>query len=359
MFQSYDHWQGDERSYIALADRVKDGNLPYVDWSPGFAVMYAPIVAFGLDDADSQLLIRLFSSVALLAVFGFASYRIFRKPWLAVILTLAIAAHPMLSVGMTLRVFTAALIALIMLASTHERRGVGLALVVIAIATLVRPEFWILYALLLVIALAWYRSRTSVSLIAASVAIALASLLFVQLGPVASNYPGGRALQAIGQHYALFDATPDVDPWNEWSVPYRRDFGNATTALEMYRVNSDRFVAYVSSNLRSMPNMILTSYRYSDRTTVSRLTGIALTLTLVLAAALYLRASRFRPGKPDFTIVVSVLTFSMMLPWAITGTDSMIAAPFSPAILVLAGASALYLLAAVKRRQANAEQAGH
>ncbi len=353
MNQSYDHWQGDEGSYLTFATRVADGHLPHVDWSPGFTLLYAPFIAVGLEGADAQLAIRIASSISLILIFGFAFQRMFHNPWLTVILTLAIAAHPMLSVGMTLRVFTAAVVALVLLASTHERKGAGLALIVIAAATLVRPEFWIMYVLVLAAVVIWYRHRASAPLIATSIAIAIASWSFVQLGPVASDYPGGRALQAIGQHYAIFDATPNVDPWNQWGVPFRRDFGDATTAMQMYRNNEDRFVAYVSSNLRSVPNMTLTAYRYSDRTTFSRLTGALIAIAIVSAAIIYLATKRWRGLRVDFTILVSFTVFAMLLPWVITGTDSMIAAPFSPAVLLLLGASTVYLHGEFKRRRVN------
>lgn len=367
MSQSYDRWQGDEGSYLTFATRVADGHLPYVDWSPGFALAYAPFFSVGLEGPDAQLAIRITSAVALLLIFGFTIHRTFRNPWITVIFTLAIAAHPMLSVGMSLRVFTAALVALVLLASTHERKGAGLALIVIAAATLIRPEFWIMYALVLAAVLIWYRRRTSVPLIVISIAVALASWTFLQLGPLASDYPGGRALQAIGQHYAVFDATPGVDPWNEWGVPFRRDFGDATTAVQMYRNNQDRFVAYVSSNLRSVPDITLRAYRYSDRLTISRLTGALIAIAIVSAGIIYVATTRKR-GRGDhgesrdrrvsFTILVSVTVFAMMLPWVITGTDSMIAAPFSPAILLLLAASTAYLWREFKRRRQSKGEAG-
>ncbi len=351
MSQSYDRWQGDEGSYLTFATRVAEGNAPYVDWSPGFVLLYSPIVAAGFEGADAVLAVRVLSSGLLLAIFGFAANRILGKTWLALILTLALVAHPMLSVGMSLRVLTAAIVALVLLVSTNQRRGVGWALIVLAAATLVRPEFWILYILALVAALFWYRQRTTRPLIAASIAIGFASWAFVQLGPVGSNYPGGRVLQAVGQHYAVFDATPGVDPWNEWHVPFERDFGDATTPLQMYRNNEDRFTAYVSSNLRLMPDLIVRTYRFSDRLMISRAVGILIVLMILAAGLRFLASTPRSSWRISFTVLISILTFSMVLPWIVTGTDSMLPAPFSPSILVLAGISAVFLYEAVARRR--------
>ena len=155
MAQSYDHWQGDESTYGAFASRVAAGNIPYVDWSPGFSLAYSPWFAVGLEGANAQLAMRIATSSALLLIFGVTIFRFTRDRWLTLLLTLAFAAHPMFSVGMTLRVFTALVIALVLLATTFERKGTGFALLLIALGTLVRPEFWIWYALTLVVLVVW------------------------------------------------------------------------------------------------------------------------------------------------------------------------------------------------------------
>ena len=333
MVQSYDHWQGDERTYASFADRVADGHLPFVDWSPGFTLVYSPLFAMGLDDAIAQLIARVLFSVLLLVLVGMIVWRVTRDRRLTAISMLAAGLHPMLSVGMTVRIFTAVLLVAPLLAITYKGKGLGIALIILAFATLARPEVWIVYVLVLAIAALWYRSELDLGATAVSLAVAIGCGLFVLFGPEGSNFAGGRALQAIGQHYAIYAAMPGVNVWNEWHIPFRRDFGDSTTALQMLRENREAFGDYLWWNIQNIPNTVLEAYRISDRQELTKLAGVSVFLMLALASVRWLRDGARRP---EMTVVYAVAVFAMALPWPVTGMDVSPATAWAPIILVLA-----------------------
>jgi hypothetical protein len=129
------------------------------------------------------------------------------------------------------------------------------------LATFTRPEF--LYSLYLFVPLAglggawmlWRRpeSRRSVLISAVGFAAAAGLVLWVFGSPKGE---GRRSLVAFGQHYALNRALAGArpeNPWHQWRMYVRDDFGDAATLGDVWRANREAFLWHVKTNAGNLP----------------------------------------------------------------------------------------------------------
>ncbi|HXV77186.1 MAG TPA: hypothetical protein VD788_12785 [Candidatus Polarisedimenticolaceae bacterium] len=154
-------------------------------------------------------------------------------------------------------------LALFIAATAAGRDHPPLALVLLALCSLARLEFLlplVAYGGALAVR-RWRRGGRapagrprSLGLAACGVLLALAAYTAVHVD--GWDVGGKRAWHAFGQHYAVAEreaGRTSVNPWVDYHLIVRRDFGGSTSTAEAARANPAAFARHTATNLRRMP----------------------------------------------------------------------------------------------------------
>src|SRR5262249_25007785 len=125
-----------------------------------------------------------------------------------------------------------------------------------------RPEYFVAFILLCLAGsavAAWMivRNRDRASILKA--AFSLVAVSAGLIGCLGNPLAGTRSFIAFGQHYA-YNITRrerlDLNPWLRWQTVTRRDFGEANSVGDAFRINPSAFMRHIWLNLCEAPRGI-------------------------------------------------------------------------------------------------------
>jgi len=356
LWRGYGHYQGDERAYSGWAESVLEGHIPFVDWSPGIVATYAPFHLFSISN-DLSLVAFKAALVAISTICLWIVVRRYTNRWVAYGVAAAIVLNPLATNGQSIQLAFAATASLLMVLITNANQRTKTTLIAVLLASLIRPEFGIasiifFIAILLVRSIRPNISKLEIGIVAL---VGLAVFLFLLLGPKASNYPGGRMLQAFGQNHTRFHSAPGVtDPWNDWGTSVRYWFGDIKSPWAAMRANPSEFVDFAINNVTSLVENALNVARVGDRAILVYPTGITVSILALFGLAHLVKTIRVTRAIDTGTLML----FALIIPifgYTLIGHQQSVIDHLLVPILILAaiGFHQLSNLVVSKRRQSS------
>ncbi len=240
----------DETGYYMRALAVWQGVPPSPEFSPLYTLVYALFARPGVspDDAYHAMRLATVSVLVMSAYFGLATTLDRPSAFLGSFL---IAFNPLITSSYTIYVASAATAAIAMcFAATRPRIALG----VLALGILVRPESAVVLAAAAVLIVAAGRARPQALLPLLPLVAGIAAY-FVAVPSIYDDIPGGRFAVAFGQHYGwtLTDLGWQGDHWNDWQAVLANDFGEARTPLALLQANPQAILVHLQHNLSILP----------------------------------------------------------------------------------------------------------
>lgn len=240
----------DDNFYYSCARGLWSGDPPPGDWSPGFALLFAPFANPWVEKETAFLCARFVFSVTL-AGLTFIAVRRVASPLLAAGACLVLAASHIATVYFVIRIGAALPVAAALAVVGRSPRRAGSALAILAFGIAVRPEFALAAMLAALFLTKWI--RTSPRAFLPAVLIAASALLYQAIAPAHYEH---RMLRAFSQHYA-WGANErgdwDGDPWSHSAKLIERDFGPVTSFSGAVRADPGAVRKHFVHNLSLLP----------------------------------------------------------------------------------------------------------
>ena len=226
----------------------------------------------------------------------------------------------------TIYIASALIVVVALLIVDNTPKGAGLALSIVVLGILVRPEF-IIVALCSGVALHRIIKQQKIWFFPA-----VFILVLVTLYPSFSStfdgdlrkMPGGRVYLVFGQHYAW--TANDLGYWegNNW-FEFRKvleqDFGNASTLYGFFKANPRAFLRHIIHNIRIIPIQFSKTLKVSHRVPGALIPVMCLMLITIACLRLYFHRHLLAIIQYNLPqLYISISAVGMFLPWIIIRT---------------------------------------